>query len=533
VGRLVDIGGWRLHLHCTGEAKPNQPRVILESGVGDFSVEWSLVQPGVSRFARVCSYDRGGDGWSDLGPHPRTMHQIVYELHTLLEKAGEKPPFVLVGHSYGGWLVRLYQSTYPAEVAGMVLVEAGADDPLRMMPDGKVVHASELASGQPIPPVKTAGPLRESDIPPAALAQIRAGLPDASARANEPPRDKLPADAQRMRTWALGQVKHVAAAVNPVEAEELAQLRAERMRSEKPLADLPLIVITRGISEQQGPDSRANEAEHRKDHAMIAGLSRRGKLIVAERSGHHVQLDEPDLVVQSIRDVLGVALPATRRSYSIDALRQGCIEFTEVKRGSQPEDIGDCRVTAFGTLGTFDNRTYYYALYCLVLSDQIGQGTCSGDSFNSRYHRTRGLVVFEGDRTTARVLFERVSGDIGIYVYAAPEVTRTAAGTVLSLPIRVDGTGNYNESEYYLRKAGAWQKLDFRTWQQELVSRVPGGRQLRKGLWPNLATMRVEAGLYRPGDSNCCPTGGTIRARLAIRDMRFVIASVDTAGDRR
>src|SRR5436305_15119662 len=105
-GTLVDVGGWRLHLNCTGEVRAAQPTVILEAGSGDFSVEWSLVQPGVAEFARVCSYDRAGDGWSDLGPHPRTFRQIVYELHTLLDKAGVKPPLVLVGHSYGGGLVR-------------------------------------------------------------------------------------------------------------------------------------------------------------------------------------------------------------------------------------------------------------------------------------------------------------------------------------------------------------------------------------------------------------------------------------------
>jgi pimeloyl-ACP methyl ester carboxylesterase len=105
--------------------------------MGDFSVEWSLVQPGVAKSARVCSYDRGGDGWSDMGPHPRTFHQIVYELHTLLDKAGITAPLILVGHSYGGWLVRLYGSTYPADVVGMVLVEAGADNPWRMLSDGK------------------------------------------------------------------------------------------------------------------------------------------------------------------------------------------------------------------------------------------------------------------------------------------------------------------------------------------------------------------------------------------------------------
>src|SRR3954452_12650210 len=76
-GRLIDLGGWRLHLNCSGQANTSQPAVILEAGAGDFSVDWSLVQPLVARFARVCSYDRAGSGWSDLGPRPRTLRQQV------------------------------------------------------------------------------------------------------------------------------------------------------------------------------------------------------------------------------------------------------------------------------------------------------------------------------------------------------------------------------------------------------------------------------------------------------------------------
>jgi pimeloyl-ACP methyl ester carboxylesterase len=306
-GRVVDIGGWRLHLNCTGERRAGQPAVILEAGAGDFSVEWSLVQPGVSRFARVCSYDRAGDGWSDLGPHPRTFRQIVYELHTLLERAGEQPPYVLVGHSYGGWLVRTFQTTHPGEVTGMVLVEAGADNPWRMMPDGKLVRSSDLATEQSIPRVNTSTPLRIGDIPPAALQQMRAGLADASVHANEPPRDRLPMDAQRMRTWALGQLGHVAAAVNPFEHEELAALRAGRARESFPLGEMPLVVITRGRPQESGPDGKALEAEHREDHATMARMSRNGRLVVAERSGHHVQLEEPDLVVTALQQVVASA----------------------------------------------------------------------------------------------------------------------------------------------------------------------------------------------------------------------------------
>lgn len=299
-GKLVDVGGWRLHLNCTGEARTSQPTIILEPGLGDFSVEWSLVQPSVAKFARVCSYDRAGDGWSELGPHPRTLRQIVYELHTLLEKAGVKPPLVLVGHSYGGWLVRLYAATYKADVVGMVLVEAGAENPWRMM-SGKLMRSSELVKGQTVPAVEVSKPLRISDIPPEALSQMKAGAESLAKHPNEPPRDKLPPDAQRMRAWALGQVGHIAAGVNPFEHEELAGLRAESAKSQHPLGDLPLIVLTRGISEE---DTKALEEEHRQDHTSVAAMSRNGKLIIARQSGHHIQLDEPELVIQAIRDVL-------------------------------------------------------------------------------------------------------------------------------------------------------------------------------------------------------------------------------------
>jgi len=303
-GRLIDVGGWKLHLNCTGAKTGSQPTVIIESGIGDFSVEWSLVQPGVAKFTRVCSYDRAGDGWSEMGPFPRTYRQIAYELHTLLERAGERGPFVLVGHSYGGWLVRAYQARYPADVAGLVLLDGGSDDPMRQLRSGALVRASTLATSSPIPPVKAAGPLTIAEIPPGALSAIRAGLAEASSTANEPPRNLLPDSAQRMRTWVLGRVEHVVAGQNPVENEELAQLRAERLKSDKPLGDLPLVVVVRGMPEEQGPDAAAREAERRKDFEIVAGLSRRGKLVVAEKSAHHVHLQQPDLVIAIVRDMI-------------------------------------------------------------------------------------------------------------------------------------------------------------------------------------------------------------------------------------
>jgi pimeloyl-ACP methyl ester carboxylesterase len=231
----------------------------------------------------------------------------VFELHTLLNRAGERAPFMLVGHSYGGRLVRLYQSIYPGEIAGMVLIDAAEDDPLRMTNDGRVVRSSSLVASRPIPPVKTTGPLKLADIPAQALTQIRAGLADSVRHANESPRDKLPQEAQRMRSWALGQVGHTIAAVNPFELEELAALRAQRAATPFPLGDLPLVVIARGLPDETGPDAAAHEREHKDDQAALAALSRHGKQITAERSGHHVQLDQPQLVVSAIQEVVAAA----------------------------------------------------------------------------------------------------------------------------------------------------------------------------------------------------------------------------------
>ena len=221
-----------------------------------------------------------------------------------------------------------------------------------------------------------------------------------------------------------------------------------------------------------------------------------------------------------------------RRSYSVDQVRKSCIDFANVKLGTNSYDVGECRVSSFGALGTVGGQVYYYALYCLLTNDRLAEGHCGDTSFVGRSHRNRGLAVFAGDRgsATVRLAYERVNPEVGIMVYAQPEILRTGHGTFLYLPIRVDGTGSYNESEYYLRAGGAWQRLDSESWLKDLASRLPPGREIWKGVWPNLATLRAESGLWRKGDGNCCPTGGQVRVRLAIRDRRFVIVSavVDT-----
>lgn len=124
-GKLVDIGGYRLHIDCKGKG---EPPVMMDAGLAHGAYTWDLVMPEVARFTRVCSYDRAGVGDSDRGKRPRTSQQIVAELAALLKKVKLKPPYILVGHSFGGMNVRLYASQHPDQVAGLVLVDSSHED---------------------------------------------------------------------------------------------------------------------------------------------------------------------------------------------------------------------------------------------------------------------------------------------------------------------------------------------------------------------------------------------------------------------
>src|SRR5678815_1096449 len=157
-GRLIDVGGRKLHVNCTGETKGTGPTVILEAGASSFAIDWSLVQPAIARGHRVCSYDRAGSGWRDSRPDVETPARIVADLHALLAAAGEKPPYVMVGASAGGLYVRLYQLDYPSEVVGLVLVDPATEDRLFTMYQQRAVAigsltAEQLASTMPSAPI--------------------------------------------------------------------------------------------------------------------------------------------------------------------------------------------------------------------------------------------------------------------------------------------------------------------------------------------------------------------------------------------
>lgn len=141
-GQFVDVGGYRLHLYCTGNHVAGNPTVILEQGLGGISSAWALIQPEVAKVTRVCSYDRAGMGWSDSGPEPRDAQQIATELHTLLQNANMQVPYVLVGWSFGGLYARQYAGQYPDEVAGMVLLDSSHPDQWTSTPEGQALFES-------------------------------------------------------------------------------------------------------------------------------------------------------------------------------------------------------------------------------------------------------------------------------------------------------------------------------------------------------------------------------------------------------
>jgi pimeloyl-ACP methyl ester carboxylesterase len=132
-GEMVDVNGHLMHINCVGQGGPT---VILETTSDGTSANWGRVQPQLSKTTRVCTYDRAGRGWSQIGPEPRDAQQIAGELHTLLLKAHVPGPYVMVGHSAGGLFVREYADLYPKEVAGMVLLDASHPD-FTSVPSGR------------------------------------------------------------------------------------------------------------------------------------------------------------------------------------------------------------------------------------------------------------------------------------------------------------------------------------------------------------------------------------------------------------
>lgn len=276
---------------------------MLENGTGDFSMIWSLVQPRVGEFTRVCSYDRGGYAWSQPGTRPRTFAQLSLELRTALKKSGEKPPFIMVGQSYGGLVVRGFARDYAAEVAGMVMVDAVHEDQ-RTVYGGQAHRIRESARGRPFPAPRIA---RDS----ATVNRYRDSLPY-PAEVLEAPLDRLSPPLQSLWRWAAS--LPISSAAQQAELdwspEELARFHSQRESNRATLNDLPLIVLARtdgGYPAGMDASPEELEQERRRLQADLAALSTRGQLRFAKQAGHNLHLEDPDLVVGAIREVVTLA----------------------------------------------------------------------------------------------------------------------------------------------------------------------------------------------------------------------------------
>jgi len=242
---LIDIGSHQLFINCTGSGTPT---VILEAGWNDVMDTWSSVQPDIDEFSRVCSYDRAGLGKSEPGPPPRSMDKEVAELYALLEAVGVEEPYILVGHSYGGLLMRLFTDRYPHLVAGLVLVDSAHPDSFR---------------------------------------RNLAVLPPESPNESETLRF--------YREWMMNEVN------NPTLKIDYALLEP------RSLGDTPLVVITAlGIEREDFP-KELNEKFNQiwvELHEQLALMSSNSSHIYAEQSGHFIQQDQPELVIEAVLKII-------------------------------------------------------------------------------------------------------------------------------------------------------------------------------------------------------------------------------------
>lgn len=298
-GRLVDAGGFRLHLNTSGDGGP---LVVFDAALGATSLSWALVQPAVASFARTCVYDRAGLGWSERAPLPRTAGRAADELRRALDSAGEAPPYLLVGHSYGGMVMRTLAGRYRGDVAGLVLVDpAHPEDWLTPAPKEQV----RIDRGVRL--CRQAQRSARSGLAHLVSTLVGIGAVTAARRlVNVATRSrfdadidfvlapffKLPPDVQKSvrEFWtrpaffeALGsQIASIS-----ISAREVLDAATDGY------GDLPLVTI-----------SRADLDEHtRVRQVAISGLSSRGQHVVARRGGHWIPLDDPDLIVDVVREM--------------------------------------------------------------------------------------------------------------------------------------------------------------------------------------------------------------------------------------
>ena len=308
LGKRVDLGGYSFHINCTGHGSQT---VVLSPGGGDFSFVWTLVHKPLEADFRVCSYDRPGTAWSDPGPQPVTLRQEASELESALRTSGEKMPYILVGHSIGGLVVRTFAEGFPDEVAGVVLVDSPSPD-ATMGYNGKLVRIRDLAK-RSIPPVQT---LQSSPPTPASNTEQEQALKYKSHRIN-PPYDRLPADIQALQLWAQTLPPSVSASAQDDYTPEEWQFLWEVQNSGHPLGNKPLIVMLAMREDLNHPPDVSAERWHSlylekiEQKRNTKSLSTNSKVVEVKNSGHAIHLEQPQAVVQEIREVASASRSKT------------------------------------------------------------------------------------------------------------------------------------------------------------------------------------------------------------------------------
>ena len=287
-GKMADIGGYRLHINCTGNGGPT---VVLDAGIGCSSLGWSLVQPEIAKFTRVCSYDRAGMGWSDTSSSSRTSKHIVQELHTLLKNAGIPGPYILVGHSFGGMNARLYANMYPNEVAGIVLVDSAHEDQSEKLPK----QFTTVEFNQPLLLFLNA------------IGFIR--LMVHLLPKNQNAKEELPLPTNVKEALATEQCVSKRIKATSAEFALMKDSCTQLRESENKLGNKPLTVITAGnqsdlkkAGSQEWVDQFVSAwCDLQKD---LATKSTRGKRVVAEKSGHMIIFEQPEIIVDAVREMV-------------------------------------------------------------------------------------------------------------------------------------------------------------------------------------------------------------------------------------
>ena len=303
-GQLVSVNGFRLNLYCMGSGSPT---VIFDSGWGDWAPAWSKVQPQVAKWTRACSYDRAGTGFSDPGPMPRTSVRIAKELRTALHHAGIAGPYILVGSAFGGDNVRTFADLYMGEVAGLVLVDADPTDvePKAMREDEHRRHAgipSDLRNCRNAIVEHKLSPAASPGQPQPNCAQqfFFRGLPEAAWSPE-----------LNAKVLEIAQTKVAMYDAYSSEMEQTASDEIYLQQHRRSFGSRPIRVLTSGNHgvghlERKPPDTPEHlkyEQETTLAQARWLELSSNAKQIFARNSSEYIQFDEPETVINAIREV--------------------------------------------------------------------------------------------------------------------------------------------------------------------------------------------------------------------------------------